>query len=151
MLEVGVHEDRGRPARKIEPREQRVLLAEIARQLNHAQRIALHVARGNLGRAIIKTSAVKPQHRAVEAPVRGLTMIEIEGHVTERVIRALGGLAEVSAIHTTNGRWDLVVELATGTLTDLDAVLARIRRIPGIANSETSLLLATPRSTRAKL
>lgn len=88
---------------------------------------------------------------AVEAPVRGLTMIEIEGHVTERVIRALGGMAEVSAIHTTNGRWDLVVEVATGTLTDLDAVLARIRRIPGVANSETSLLLATPRSTRAKL
>lgn len=88
---------------------------------------------------------------AVEAPVRGLTMIEIEGHVTERVVKALGGFSEVSAIHTTNGRWDLVVELSTLTLTELDAVLARIRRIPGIANSETSLLLATPRSTRAKL
>lgn len=88
---------------------------------------------------------------AVEAPVRGLTMIEIEGHVTERVVKALGGFSEVSVIHTTNGRWDLVVELSTATLTELDAVLARVRRIPGIANSETSLLLATPRSTRAKL
>jgi len=30
-------------------------------------------------------------------------------------------------------------------------VLRRIRLIAGITNSETSLLLATPRSTRAKL
>lgn len=87
----------------------------------------------------------------LEAPVRGLMMIEIEGHVTERVVKALGGFSEVSAIHTTNGRWDLVVELGTTALTELDAVLSRIRRITGIANSETSLLLATPRSTRAKL
>lgn len=88
---------------------------------------------------------------AVELPVRGIMMIEIEGHVTDRVIKALGGFPEVSSIHTTNGRWDLIVELATATLTDFDAVLRRIRLIPGITGSETSLLLATPRSTRAKL
>lgn len=88
---------------------------------------------------------------AVDLPVRGLMMIEIEGHVTDRVIRALGGFAEVSTIHTTNGRWDLVVELGTQTLADLDAVLRRIRLIPGITGSETSLLLATPRSTKARL
>ncbi|TIV90018.1 MAG: Lrp/AsnC family transcriptional regulator, partial [Mesorhizobium sp.] len=53
--------------------------------------------------------------------------------------------------HTTNGRWDLVVELGTASLTDFDAVLRRIRLIPGITGSETSLLLATPRTTRARL
>lgn len=78
-------------------------------------------------------------------------MIEIEGHVTDRVIAALGGLPEVSSIHTTNGRWDLILELGSPTLTDFDAVLRRIRLIPGITASETSLLLATPRSTRARL
>ncbi len=88
---------------------------------------------------------------AVDQKVRGIMMIEIEGHAADRVIRALGGLPEVSAIHTTNGRWDLVVELGTPTLADFDAVLRRIRLIAGITNSETSLLLATPRSTRAKL
>jgi DNA-binding Lrp family transcriptional regulator len=88
---------------------------------------------------------------AVELPVRGIMMIEIEGHAADRAIRTLGGFAEVSTIHTTNGRWDLVVELATPTLTDFDAVLRRIRLIPGITGSETSLLLATPRSTKARL
>ncbi|MGF7005814.1 Lrp/AsnC family transcriptional regulator [Aminobacter sp. BE322] len=88
---------------------------------------------------------------AVDQPVRGIMLIEIEGHAADRVIRALGGFSEVSTIHTTNGRWDLVVELATSTLTDFDAVLRRIRLIQGITGSETSLLLATPRSTRARL
>lgn len=88
---------------------------------------------------------------AVDQPVRGIMMIEIEGLAADRAIQALGGLSEVSAIHTTNGRWDLIVELGTATLTDLDAVLRRVRLIPGVTNSETSLLLATPRSTKAKL
>ena len=47
------------------------------------------------------------------------------------------------AIHTTNGRWDLIVELGTETLEDLDAALSRIRKLDGVATSETSLLLAT--------
>ncbi len=88
---------------------------------------------------------------ALDQAVRGVMLIEIEGHAAARVIRALGGFSEVSEIHTTNGRWDLVVELGTATLTDFDSVLRRIRLIPGITGSETNLLLATPRSTRAKL
>ncbi|MBZ9854003.1 Lrp/AsnC family transcriptional regulator [Mesorhizobium sp. CA13] len=88
---------------------------------------------------------------AVDQRVRGIMMVEIEGHAADRVIRALGGFSEVSTIHTTNGRWDLVIELGTQTLTEFDAVLRRIRLIPGITGSETSLLLATPRSTKARL
>lgn len=88
---------------------------------------------------------------AVDQRIRGIMTIEIEGHAADQVIRALGGFPEVSTIHTTNGRWDLVVELGTQTLSEFDAVLRRIRLIPGITGSETSLLLATPRSTRARL
>ena len=88
---------------------------------------------------------------AVDLPVRGIMMIEIEGHVADRVVKSLGGFSEISAVHTTNGRFDLIVELGAATLTDFDAVLRRIRLVPGIQASETNLLLATPRSTRARL
>ncbi|WP_312793933.1 Lrp/AsnC family transcriptional regulator [Tianweitania sp.] len=87
----------------------------------------------------------------VDLPVCGIMMIEIEGRVTERVISALGGFLEISEIHTTNGRWDLIVELSAATLADFDNVLRRIRLLPGIIASETNLLLATPRSTKARL
>lgn len=84
-------------------------------------------------------------------PVRGIMMVEVEGHSADRVLRALNGFSEISAIHTTNGRWDLIAELGAGTLPDFDAVLRRIRLIPGITSSETTLLLTTPRSSKARL
>ena len=88
---------------------------------------------------------------AVSLPVRGITLIEVEGRAADRVVDALAGVAEVTAVHTTNGKWDLVAELGAQSLTELDAVLRRIRLIPGVTASETNLLLATPRSTRARL
>lgn len=88
---------------------------------------------------------------AVDLPVRGIMLVAIEGQATARAVRALGGFPEISAIHTTNGRWDLIVELGAQSLTDFDAVLRRIRLIPGVGASETNLLLATPRSAKARL
>jgi DNA-binding Lrp family transcriptional regulator len=87
----------------------------------------------------------------LSAPVRGMTLIEVEGRAKDRVVSALTGLAEVTAIHTTSGKWDLIAELSTESLTALDDVLNRLRLTPGIAASETHLLLATPRSSRAGL
>jgi DNA-binding Lrp family transcriptional regulator len=88
---------------------------------------------------------------AVSAPVRGLTMIEVDGRMTDKVIDTLTGFAEIGAIHSTSGKWDLVVEISAQSLTDLDAVLRRLRLVVGITASETTLLLATPRSTKARL
>lgn len=87
----------------------------------------------------------------VSAPVRGITLIEVEGRAKDRVVAALSGFAEVTAIHTTSGKWDLIAELSTDSLSALDALLHRIRLVPGIGASETHLLLATPRSSQARL
>lgn len=81
------------------------------------------------------------------SPVRGLMMVEIEGRMLDQVIHALTGHKGVRAIHTTNGRWDIVVELTAQSLSDLDALLRSLRLVRGITNSETMLLLATPHST----
>ena len=88
---------------------------------------------------------------AVDLPVRGIMMLEIKGHGTEKIIDALNGFPEVTEIHTTNGKWDLILWLGTQSLVDFDRILRQIRLIPGINASETSLLLATPRSTKARL
>ena len=77
------------------------------------------------------------------APVQGVILIGIEGKGTERIVSTLRGMPEVQRIHTTNGRWDLIVELGAETLADLDAVLRRIRLIDGVATSETNLYLST--------
>jgi DNA-binding Lrp family transcriptional regulator len=84
------------------------------------------------------------------SPVRGIMMIEIEGRSTDQVIKALSGFSEIMAIHTTNGRWDLLIEFGAQDLTALDAVLRRIRLLPAIRASETNLLLSTSRSVRSE-
>ena len=80
---------------------------------------------------------------AARDPVRGLMMLGIEGRGTDRILRQLNSLPAVRAIHTTNGRWDVIVELGTETLEALDQILALIRKFDGITASETSLLLST--------
>src|SRR3984957_18000125 len=47
---------------------------------------------------------------AVSLAVRGITLIEVEGRAADRVVDTLAGVPEVTAVHTTNGKWDLVVE-----------------------------------------
>jgi len=78
---------------------------------------------------------------AEDMPVRGVMLIEVEGKGTNRVIAHLDGMP-------TNGRWDLIIELGTQTLADLDLVLRNIRLINGITNSETSLYLSTKRANK---
>ncbi len=80
--------------------------------------------------------------------VRGLMMLGIEGRGTERVMRALSNMVEVQAVHSTNGTWDLILELGTDTLETFDACLFAIRRLDGVTRSETNLLLSTRRAGR---
>ena len=75
--------------------------------------------------------------------VRAVMTIAIEGERSQAVVKALRGFPEVSAVHTTNGRWDLVAELDVETLAEFSHALDRIREIEGIASTETSILLAT--------
>lgn len=81
-------------------------------------------------------------------PIRSLMMLGIEGRGTNRISRMLRGIRAVNAIHATNGKWDLIVELGTQTLRELDAVLSQIRELDGVMVSETNLLLATHMTAR---
>jgi DNA-binding Lrp family transcriptional regulator len=79
-------------------------------------------------------------------PVRALMMIAIEGRGAERTMARLSGLPAVQAVHSTNGRWDLIAEIGTASLLDLDEVMFRVREIDGVVTSETNLLLSTRRA-----
>lgn len=129
-------------------RNGRASISELAASLGLARatirsRMQRLEARGEiLGYSVIVKGDAAP------TPVRGIMLLSIEGQGIERAISRLDRVAEVTAIHTTNGRWDLMLELGADTLDALDAVLVRIRAIDGIAQSETNLLLATRRAAR---
>jgi len=75
--------------------------------------------------------------------IRAFMTVAVEGNQVDRVIKALRGEPAVAALHSTNGRWDIVAELRADSLEEFDRVLARIRLVEGISQTETSLLLST--------
>jgi DNA-binding Lrp family transcriptional regulator len=77
--------------------------------------------------------------------IRAWMGVRVDGNQTRAVIAALLGEPGVEALHDTNGRWDLLAELRAGSMGELSQVLERVRLIRGIANTETSILLATYR------
>ena len=86
------------------------------------------------------TVRLRPEHTPDE--IRAWTGLAVEGN-QRAVIRALLGEPGVAALHDTNGRWDLLAELRVADTDALSRALERIRAIPGISASETSVHLRT--------
>ena len=75
--------------------------------------------------------------------IRAWMSVAVEGTKAPSVLQQLRGEPSVFTLHTTNGKWDILVEIRTDSLESFDKVLGRIRRIAGIAATETSILLST--------
>lgn len=95
---------------------------------------------------VIAGFTVRLREDADAEVVRAMMAIRIVGESTGSVVRQLRGMPEVRAVHTTNGAWDLLAEIAVESLPDLDRVLSAIRAINAInavEASETSILLTS--------
>jgi len=79
---------------------------------------------------------------AVETPaVRALMLIRAESAQEAAVITSLRGDPQVTAVHHTTGRWDLIAEIQTDTLSSFNKIVGALRLIDGIKATETNLLL----------
>ena len=94
---------------------------------------------------IISGFTIQLGSQSRDAGVRALVMIEVRGRLADQVSERLLGLPEVRTLHSTNGRWDLVVEIESLDLAEFDQVLREIRQIDGIESTETSIMLASRR------
>ena len=112
---------------------------------------ALGVSRGTVQNRMTRLAAngtivgytVRLKPDAAEPRIHAFMTVAVEGNQVDAVIKALRGEPAVTALYSTNGRWDIVVELAADSLEGFDRVLGRIRLIEGISQTETSLLLST--------
>lgn len=92
---------------------------------------------------IITGYTVRFRPNAEKNIIRAWMNIMVEGTKAQAVIRQLRLETAVERLHTTNGKWDILVELQSDSLENFDKALERIRNISGIYNSETSILLST--------
>ena len=75
--------------------------------------------------------------------VSGWIMINVVANEEEGVIDKMISMPEITRLYTTNGRWDLTAEIQTSTLEAFDTAISRLRQIPGIKDTDTSLLLSS--------
>ncbi|HUO97246.1 MAG TPA: Lrp/AsnC family transcriptional regulator [Rhizomicrobium sp.] len=121
----------------------RLPVASLAKTLGVSRGTVQNRINRLIQRGVIQGFTARVKQGAEAPRVRAIMMIGVEGERSDRILKELRAHPEVTAVHTTNGRWDMVIELSTDTLEAFDRVLHRIRQINGIAASETSLLLST--------
>lgn len=129
-------------------RDGRAALSDLAERLGLSRATVRSRMERLAARGEIAGFTVLTRSDVAEAPVRALMMIGIEGRGGEKVMARLAGIPAVMAVHSTNGKWDLIAELATQTLLELDDVIHRIRALEGVMTSETNLLLSTRKAGR---
>ena len=86
------------------------------------------------------TVTLKPE--VEKSQIKALMFITAEGKEEGKVIDVLRGFPSIIEIYSTNGHWDLMVEVQTDSLIDFHEVLAQVRVIPGVLTTETTILLA---------
>lgn len=94
-------------------------------------------------RGVIVGYTARLREDADAGTVHALSLIEVENRAIDSVITQLRGFPEIQSLYTTNGDGDLVAELRTSDLAAFDALLGRLRRVDGVVNSRTNLLLAS--------
>jgi len=86
---------------------------------------------------------------ALRAPLRATALVSIEPRSAPAVLARLTSLPGVRTVHTTSGRFDLIVGLEARTTEELDETLDRIGEAKGVRGSESLIHLSTKLDRRS--
>ena len=79
----------------------------------------------------------------LRAPLRATALVSIEPRSAPAVLARLKSLPGVKTVHTTSGRFDLIVGLEAATTEELDETLDHIGESRGVRGSESLVHLST--------
>lgn len=120
----------------------RMPMAELARHLGLA-RTTVQARLARLEQAgVIAGYTLRPGPE-LRPPLRATALVSIEPRSGPAVLDRLRALPAVEVVHTTSGRFDLMVQLAAHTTEELDETLDRIGEARGVRSSESLIHLAT--------
>ena len=126
----------------------RMAVSDLARRLRLARttvqtRITrLEEAGVIVGYTVRTSSALRPRLQAT-------ALVSIEPRSGPAVLDRLRSLPAVDVVHTTSGRFDLLVQLSADTTEALDVTLDQIGAARGVRSSESLIHLATKLDQRA--
>ncbi|PPG54288.1 AsnC family transcriptional regulator [Rathayibacter sp. AY1E9] len=119
----------------------RLPVAVLARELGVNRSTVTARIDGLTRSGVIEAFTIRLSDEIDRDAVRAITLVASDPQRGQDVVRAIRGFTEVERLHSTLGAWDLVVQLRTQTMAEFDSTLERIRAVPGVRDTETSLLI----------
>ena len=92
---------------------------------------------------IIAGYTIKLGDVALARRIKATVLVTVEPRSTPAVVQRLKTIPEIEIVHTTTGRFDLIVQVASDSTSDLDDVLDLIGAITGVRGSESLIHLST--------
>ncbi|MFK7957664.1 MAG: Lrp/AsnC family transcriptional regulator [Lysobacterales bacterium] len=136
---------------QLEPKDQRLLallrdnarmsVIDMARTLGVSRATVQNRMRRLESQGVITGYTVVVGTDIEDSEVRALMSIQSQSAREAAVIAELRGNPNVTAIHHTTGRWDLIAEIQTDSLAAFNQIVGAIRLIEGVTATETNLLL----------
>lgn len=128
----------------------------IALLAQNARMSVAHLARKlDIARTTVQTRLERLEARGViagytvrlgqdmRAPLHATALVSIEPRAGPAVLGRLTTLDQVERVHTTSGRFDLLVQIRAESTEELDETLDRIGEIKGVNRSESLIHLST--------
>lgn len=121
----------------------RMSVATLARRLKVARStIQARLERLETG-GIIAGYTLKLGEAAREGRLRASVLLTIEPRAQAGILSRLKAIAEVERVHSTSGRFDLLLQVAATNTAVLDGVLDQIGALTGVKSSESLIHLST--------
>lgn len=121
----------------------RMSVATLARRLKVARStIQARLERLETG-GFIAGYTIKLGEAAREGRLRATILVTIEPRAQGAILARLKSIPEVEKVHTTSGRFDLLLQVAAPNAAQLDRVLDEIGVLTGVKSSESLIHLST--------
>ncbi|WP_371397804.1 Lrp/AsnC family transcriptional regulator [Fretibacter rubidus] len=79
----------------------------------------------------------------LDQEIKAHVTITVEPRATDAIIKAMKALDSVRSIYSVSGPYDLIVEVAAMSVTELDRVIDTIIAIEGVERTVSSVILST--------
>lgn len=121
----------------------RMSVATLARRLKVARStIQARLERLETG-GVIAGYTIKLGEAAREGRLRATILVTIEPRAQGAILARLKSIPEVERVHTTSGRFDLLLQVSAPNPSQLDRVLDEIGVLTGVKSSESLIHLST--------
>lgn len=92
---------------------------------------------------VISGYTVKLGEGARLGRIKATVLVQFEPRSGPNVVQRLRNMPEVEVAHTSSGRFDMVLQVATRNTSQLDEILDKIGAITGVQSSESLIHLST--------